>query len=585
MSFNPDICWDNYIKKITLADQIIKGSFNYYEAVNGYGRIKFGTVISVDFTGFDWQTMQTEGTAMEKTILEFSNGVKLKVRIWYPHAGATTQASWTRMHMFWVNSSGTTFSGSGFGNVAYDLMTYSGGIYYNCTPNLLLEVGLKFVFLTDYATTQTPPTENITNPSRFSLVMYAPQEIMPDQVYKANKLEAVTTDALRSIYYDENNPIVALNYPISALNFEALGTTDIEALYTKLSSAGTLENPFIEGSASDPDEPKQEDDPSFPGGGQGNYDDDSDPIDFPDLPQNGALSSGSIKAFVVGAGTLTSVFLKLWNSSLFDITTYQKLLEEPLSAMVDLLAVPITPTAGTASNIKLGNFDTEISAPTCTQQFYKINLGTLTVNEYWGTAMDYSPYTKAEIFLPFIGIKDLAIDDVMGKTLEVEYNADILTGDLVANIKCGQSVLYKFNGNFKEEIPVSSRVNEKLQKVVSGTAAIGAAAIGGGSFAAAAISAGVNVAFSKRNVSRTGDIQGVPGILDDFECYLIIHRPVQSLPSDFRKMKGYPCNIKAVLSTLTGYTEIEYIHLEGIDGATDAELTEIEQLLKKGVIL
>ena len=282
---------------------------------------------------------------------------------------------------------------------------------------------------------------------------------------------------------------------------------------------------------------------------------------------------------------MTSFFLKLWDASIFDIATYQKLLEEPLSALVDLLAVPVLPNTTTAQSIKLGNFDTEITAPVVTQQYVKVNLGSLKVGEYWGSAMDYSPYTKAEIFLPFIGIRSLNIDDVMNNTLEIEYNMDILTGDLVANIKCGKSVLYKYNGNAKETIPVSSRVNEKMQKIVSGLGGVTGAAMGGGSFAAAAISAGVNVAFSKRNITRSGDIQGVPGILDDFVPYLIIHRPVQSLPADFKKFKGYPSNIRATLNSLSGYVEVEYIHLDDIAGATDTELQEIETLLKQGVII
>ena len=34
-----------------------------------------------------------------------------------------------------------------------------------------------------------------------------------------------------------------------------------------------------------------------------------------------------------------------------------------------------------------------------------------------------------------------------------------------------------------------------------------------------------------------------------------------------------------------GYTEVEYIHLIGISGATDTELNDIERLLKEGVII
>ena len=111
------------------------------------------------------------------------------------------------------------------------------------------------------------------------------------------------------------------------------------------------------------------------------------------------------------------------------------------------------------------------------------------------------------------------------------------------------------------------------------------AATGAGIAGAAAISTAVNVAMAKTHVSRSGSMNGSVGLLDDFTPYLILHRPKQSLAADFKSFKGYPSNITAILSSLSGYTEVEYIHLTGINGATDTELTEIENLLKNGVII
>ena len=85
-------------------------------------------------------------------------------------------------------------------------------------------------------------------------------------------------------------------------------------------------------------------------------------------------------------------------------------------------------------------------------------------------------------------------------------------------------------------------------------------------------------------ISRSGDLSGAVGLLDDFLPYLIIHRPIQSLAENFKSFKGYPSNITATLSSLKGYTEVEYIHLKNIK-ATDAEIEEIEALLKEGVII
>ena len=109
---------------------------------------------------------------------------------------------------------------------------------------------------------------------------------------------------------------------------------------------------------------------------------------------------------------------------------------------------------------------------------------------------------------------------------------------------------------------------------------MGAAILGG-----AGISAISSVTSSKITTQRSSALSGNPGILDDFVPYIILHRPVQSLAKDFRKFKGYPSNITATLSSVTGYTEVEYVNLQNIPNATSAEMDEIKNLLSKGVLL
>lgn len=344
----------------------------------------------------------------------------------------------------------------------------------------------------------------------------------------------------------------------------------------------------VTGGAPSDDDPTQEETPSGPGGGDGTPDPNSDPIPFPDLPTGGALSSGAIKAFKVTPQIMTAVFNKLWNSSLFDISTFQKLTNSPIDNIISLQCLPISPTEGAVQDIKLGNFDTEQDAHIITQEYYTIDCGSLAVAKYWGSALDYQPYTRVQIFLPFIGIRELDTDDVMGKTIQVKYNYSIFDGNLTAQIMCGQSVLYKFNGNVRETIPVTAQVSDALQRAFGGIASGVALGVAGGAAAAVAgvaISSAVNVAMAKTQVQRSGDLSGSTGLLDDFRPYLIIHRPIQSLAENYKTFKGYPSNITSVLSGLTGYTEVEYIHLTGINGATDTELTEIENLLKNGVII
>lgn len=343
------------------------------------------------------------------------------------------------------------------------------------------------------------------------------------------------------------------------------------------------------------DDPVQEDDPSVPGGGGGGYDGTSDPIDFPNLPRGGALASGGCRAYRPTAQEIKSLMNTLWNTSIFDISTFQKLVDNPMDAIIGLHALPVTPVSSErALHVFVGNFNTNISMDTITNQYLTVDCGSIDLREFWGSALDYSPYTKIAVYLPFVGIKDLTIDDVMPKNIRIKYNIDVLTGDCIAFVKCGTAVLYKFAGNMKQDIPLTGqRSDVQLRGLVSTMSIIGSAAMGsavgggvGGGMILGATASGIgNVASSKIVTQRSGALGGNVGVLDEFTPYLIIHRPVQSLANNFKTFKGYPSNITRQLSSISGYTEVEYINLQNIPNATSAEMEEIKNLLNKGVLI
>ncbi len=396
-------------------------------------------------------------------------------------------------------------------------------------------------------------------------------------------------------------------------SFTAARWDELDSFSTYLSSHG---NPYEGDPFTDepiPDDPAGSDDTSEPGGGGGNYDDTSDPIDFPALPQGGALESGSIIAHRVVKQTLEAIFSKLWTKSIFDLDAmWQKSIENPMDAIVSLHALPCSPqVAADPNNIYIGNLDMEVTSPKLTSQYIEVDCGSVTLQEFWGSALDYSPYTRVEIYLPFIGVQTLRTEDVMKTTVHVKYHVDALTGDCIAFIKCGISVLYTFNGNCKMNIPLSARSTDFLQKVAAAAGfAIGAVgvSVGGGAALAGAtkaaqinaaqktataadiqsdsmaISSAANIASTKINTSRSGDISGGLSLMASFVPYFIIHRPVQSLAKDFNKFKGYTSNITKRLGDLTGFTEVEHVNLQGIPNATAAEMAEIKTALRNGVI-
>lgn len=338
---------------------------------------------------------------------------------------------------------------------------------------------------------------------------------------------------------------------------------------------------------------KPTNDPYAPGditdkdGGNGDFDATSDPVDIPPLPTISATDTGFLTLFNPSLSNIRDLAAYMWANPLFDVNAYKKILANPMDAILGLSIVPCAVPASTSKNVTVGNIPTGVSMPVCDSQYLSIDCGSINVNEYWGAYLDYSPYTKAELYLPYCGIHPIDIDDVMGKAVKVVYHVDILTGACVAYVKCGDSVLYSYIGQCASSIPVSgSDWTNMINGIINASTAIGSMAATGGLTAPMAASTIATTAVNtiKPSIERSGSLSGTGGIMGNQVPYLILTRPQQALPELQNQFSGYPSFISSYLGDLVGYTEVDSIHLEGIP-ATGAELNEIESILKGGVIL
>lgn len=331
------------------------------------------------------------------------------------------------------------------------------------------------------------------------------------------------------------------------------------------------------------------DDTSDPGGGDEanpDYNPFSDPIDFPGLPSGGgSIATGFIRVYSPSAGQLQALASVLWGDDF--VNTIKKIQNDPMEAIISLHSVPFG-LVGSNAECRIGNFDTDVNMPAISTQFHTLNLGSIHIPEHWASALDYSPYVTIDMFIPFCGVVSVQVDDIIGRTISVKMNVDIVGGEALVSVMCGDSVLYTFNTNIILRHPISqSSYGPLYQSVLGmlGSTASGFASGGVGGAVGGAIGGALNVAVSKQHaVSRGGSIGGATGVLGTFTPYLIIHRPIQSLASGFAHFKGYPSNITTSLGSVSGYTEVESVHLSGIT-CTDSEKAEIEALLYNGVLL
>ena len=380
------------------------------------------------------------------------------------------------------------------------------------------------------------------------------------------------------------------------------------------------------------------------GGGGGTFDLDSDVIGLPPLPTLSFAATGFTRIYNPTLAQLNSLANYLWTDQTFldtVINHLKQLLENPMDAVISLSLLPCSIPNGSPEAVKVMYINTGVSMAPATTQFVDVDCGTYTIEEFYGSALDYNPYTKVHCYLPYIGQVTLDTDEVMGKTLNVVYRIDIVTGMCAAMILVDQNVLYQFSGHCAINMPINSAdfsgyigaamtAGKMVAGVVAGATGnipLAAELIGapaphsstsetsektternpktgrqitagtstrtttrntpGASFGEMSRKAAANtvgaVMGSKLTVEHAGGFTGNSGYLAVRRPYLIIERPRMCNPEEYGKYNGRPSMIYMNLGECAGYTEVQSIQFENIL-ATNPELAELSELLKSGVL-
>lgn len=332
------------------------------------------------------------------------------------------------------------------------------------------------------------------------------------------------------------------------------------------------------------------------GGGAGTGDNTSDPITEtdPDITCIGSFN----KHYAVTQNMLGELSDYLWSSTFF--SDIKLLFNSPSECLVSCRMFPFNISGhdgshvGGSEAIQLGNVTATASGyPIHSGYNCRFDLGSITIQEYFGSCLDYDPYTSIQIYLPYIGIKDLSTTEVMNHTIYVSYIVDITTGTCISRIFVEDRLLYTYDGKIGVEIPLNSSNSAQLASslLTTGASAVGGLIAGAMSGPLAPVAVGgtilataKGVAGSQFHVTKGGSNSPFAGFYMPQYCYLIISRPIQSLSSNFKNEHGFPSNVSRTLSDVTGYTECEKPILTGIS-ATDDEKAQIINLLETGVII
>ena len=326
---------------------------------------------------------------------------------------------------------------------------------------------------------------------------------------------------------------------------------------------------------------------STTGGGTGNGTDGTDTQTMPGDPGLSALSLGLCTAFIPSSSALNSLANFLFGANTTILDELAKLFGDPMKAIIGLHILPVSPSTAGSGVITLGNVNTGVTSGYTATQYIDVDCGSVYVNEYWGSYLDYDPYTQYEIYLPFIGIKSLDSNDVVEHTLSVKYKVDVLSGACVCFVFSDSNLLYSYSGSCSQQIPLTeSQYSNLLSGAITVAASVGSliATEGGSAGIAIPAIASSSVNMAKQQITRSGSLTGNAGQMGIKTPFVIRHKPIQAIPGSQNSYLGYPSFITERIGNLTGYTEFYEVHLNGLT-CTDEEKDELESLMKGGVLL
>lgn len=280
----------------------------------------------------------------------------------------------------------------------------------------------------------------------------------------------------------------------------------------------------------------------------------------------------------------------------------KKLVANPLDYVLFVALCKFNPPTSGRATIGFGSVSSGVSAQKISNQFCEIDCGTISYNEQFKSFLDYAPNSSVKIYLPFCGTHDLSIDDVMGSKIKVNYLIDLLSGTCIARVKITRQirntapqdarvndVIYEFQGNVYLTAPISATDwRGAYQSLIGLAGGVVGGLVSGGLAGATALVSSVasSVTSQKVSVGRSGQAGSNYGYLNNKKPYLILERPIQSHPTNWGAFEGYTTNVRAKVSQLTGYTEIDESTLWTDFGfATDEETQMIKDIMNGGVYL
>lgn len=111
--------------------------------------------------------------------------------------------------------------------------------------------------------------------------------------------------------------------------------------------------------------------------------------------------------------------------------------------------------SGNSRELMAGRYDFGEQSPTIDEYIQIIDCGGIKIEELAESLVDYNPYSRIVVYLPFIGFENLSTREFMGHILRVQYKVDVLSGrclcELYTDIISPETCVAQFSGTIASD--------------------------------------------------------------------------------------------------------------------------------------
>ena len=287
---------------------------------------------------------------------------------------------------------------------------------------------------------------------------------------------------------------------------------------------------------------------------------------------------GFISTYALDNSKLNSIGSAIWNDT-FNQNIF-KVNSSPIENCVSTMKFPF-PVGSVDAEVFIGNVDME------TQGGISINdgiieIGTFTINPIYNNFLDFAPFSKTLIYLPFVGYQELPISEMIGRTYTLKYITDYITGECNAVIYYKDAPFLVFSGVIGIEIPISNQGIANLNRsqfpslVSSATSAIQQNPIG-------SVNGLVSAMTEVQHPTTNGVASSECNAKTCVTAFLLRIYPQWQEPANYAHQYGKPCNLSRKLNGLTGFTVVAPdFDTSGLNDIATDELNEIREIMTNG---